>query len=265
MPSIACVVPTLNSASTLEDTLLSLRKQSGVDVEIIVADSGSVDESREIAARWGAQVIFEPPGNMYRAINAALAATDHEFSTYLNSDDTVYADAYKTLIATLGSASIAYGDCDFVDWEGRFLGSFRAARPHELGPIGRTGLLALMQPASLFRTAAWRELGGFDSTFRFAADAHFFYRALCAGYGFAYCEKPIASFRIHDAQLSSKRIAEIREEERRMRPILGSPRLVHDWLARASWKRRNLGNYLVRLTRRRLVQGELRLARSGEP
>ncbi|MGH9840087.1 MAG: oligosaccharide flippase family protein [Blastocatellia bacterium] len=46
--------------------------QRGVAVNIIVADSGSTDATPEICRRWNARVIYAEPGNMYRAINAAL-------------------------------------------------------------------------------------------------------------------------------------------------------------------------------------------------
>src|SRR5215469_16640666 len=95
---IGVVVPTLNSAATLHWTLCSLRTQRDVSIEIIVADSGSTDETPDICKFWGVQTIYVPPGNMYRAINAGLRQFDTEWVTYLNSDDVVYPNSYARLV-----------------------------------------------------------------------------------------------------------------------------------------------------------------------
>src|SRR5215471_7494468 len=115
-PQIGVVVPTLNSASTLQWTLCSLRSQRNVTQEIVVADSGSNDGTPDICKGWGIKTIYVPPGNMYRAINAGLSQIESEWVTYLNSDDIVYPDSYARLVACgeQQGASLVYGDCDFV-------------------------------------------------------------------------------------------------------------------------------------------------------
>ena len=60
--SISCVVPTLNSAETLETTLLSLKSQRDASVEITVADSGSDDGTLEIC-QSGVEALLVPPAN----------------------------------------------------------------------------------------------------------------------------------------------------------------------------------------------------------
>ena len=78
---IGVVVPTLNSAATLTWTLCSLRSQRDVSVEMIVADSGSVDGTLNICKFWDVRTIYVPPGNMYRGINAGLRQLDAEWVT----------------------------------------------------------------------------------------------------------------------------------------------------------------------------------------
>ena len=52
-PRFGIVVPTLNSAATLEWTLCALRGQRDITPEIIVADSGSADGTLDICKKWG--------------------------------------------------------------------------------------------------------------------------------------------------------------------------------------------------------------------
>ena len=91
---IGVVVPTMNSASTLQWTLCSLRSQRDITLDVIVADSGSQDGTVDICKAWGVPTIYVPPGNMYRAINAGLRVMESDWVTYLNSDDIVYPDSY---------------------------------------------------------------------------------------------------------------------------------------------------------------------------
>ncbi len=63
MPSVSAIIPVKNGEATLEACLLSIRTQTiGRDVEIIVLDSSSTDNSREIAAGFGARIVEVQPG-----------------------------------------------------------------------------------------------------------------------------------------------------------------------------------------------------------
>ena len=61
MPNISVVIPVKDGAATLERCLNSLQKQvMPYPLEIIIADSMSTDESRQIAARYDAKIISIP-------------------------------------------------------------------------------------------------------------------------------------------------------------------------------------------------------------
>jgi glycosyltransferase involved in cell wall biosynthesis len=126
MYDISVAVPTLNSASYLENTLFSLVHQTGCRVEVIVADSGSEDETLNICKRYSLKTMFIPPGNMYSAINKALAVCESPWLSYLNSDDIVYPNSYARLIryGENQNADIVYGGCDFIDEELYFVKRF---------------------------------------------------------------------------------------------------------------------------------------------
>jgi glycosyltransferase involved in cell wall biosynthesis len=58
---VTYVVPTLNSAATLEMTLLSLKSQRDVDLSILVIDSGSTDGTLDICKHWDVKTIYAEP------------------------------------------------------------------------------------------------------------------------------------------------------------------------------------------------------------
>jgi glycosyltransferase involved in cell wall biosynthesis len=184
---ISCVVPTLNSAATLDTTLLSLRSQRREPVNIVVVDSGSTDGTLDICQRWAVPVMYAPPGNMYQAINVGLRQCATEWITYLNSDDWVYADSYQRLIdrGVAAGADFVYGSHDFVDEQGRFMCSMGTVQPQHILALFRAGELGFIQPAVIYRRQAYQRLNGFDEAYRLCADGDFFIRAALSGARFA--------------------------------------------------------------------------------
>jgi len=253
---IGVVVPTLNSAETLTWTLCSLRNQRDVTLEIIVADSGSTDGTLDICKHWGAEAIYIPPGNMYRAINAGLRQIDAEWITYLNSDDIVYPRSYARMVARGEEqrASFVYADCDFVDYEGRFLFVMKSPPPHRLPGLVRLsplfrGRVGFGQPAAIYRKNVFEELGGFDEKYRNIGDTDFFFRLITSGRPVAKLHRPpVAAFRLHPSQLSNRLGANMDEELASFRRKTKVRASLGDFLDVVSWRLQNSPIYLWRLS-----------------
>lgn len=256
---IGVVVPTLNSARTLPWTLCSLRAQRGVDHEIIVADSGSDDGTLELCKSWGVRTVYVPPGNMYRAINVGLREIDSEWVTYLNSDDIVFPHSYARLIAqgVRQHAYLVYGDCDFVDDEGRYLFTVKSPRAKWLPGMVRVspffgGRIGFTQPAAILRRSTFEELEGFDERYSIIADYDFFFRLVTSGRGVARLQRPsVAAFRLHSSQLSRRMETNLREELVSFRRTRNVKSLPLDFLDVLSWRLRNSATYAARLLRLR--------------
>ncbi len=249
VPTLGVVVPTRNSAATLDATLLSLASQQGVCVDTVVADSDSTDGTRDICARWGVRTLSTPPGNMYRAINDGLRVLGHcEWLTYLNSDDLAYPDGYARLVARgqAGGFDVVYGNGDFVDERGAFVWSQASFGPAILERQLACGSMPFVQPAAVFRQAVFERLGGFDERFTCIADLDFFMRASAARFRFGKTGgRAVAGFRVHDAQLSTVRKAVVDREQKARRRECGRLRVPARMALSAAWKVRNTFNYLA--------------------
>ncbi|GET37569.1 TIGR04283 family arsenosugar biosynthesis glycosyltransferase [Microseira wollei] len=80
---ISIIIPVLNEASTINKTLASIKKAS--NIEIIVVDGGSEDETVALAQSLGIKVLFSPPGRATQMNRGAAAATG-DILLFLHAD-----------------------------------------------------------------------------------------------------------------------------------------------------------------------------------
>ena len=102
-PLISIVVPSLNQGEFLGETLQSLVDQEYPQLEVIVQDGGSKDDSiavaREFARRFPNvfQVHVEADRGQAHALNLGFAKTRGEILGFLNSDDTLFAGCLQSV------------------------------------------------------------------------------------------------------------------------------------------------------------------------
>lgn len=264
MYKISYVIPTLNSAATLDMTLYSLLSQKNVDVNIIVVDSGSTDGTLDVCKRWGVKTLYAEPGNMYRAINTGLRECDTKWLGYINSDDWLYPDSVERLIAhgNASSADVVYGNCDYTDESGRFVYSFAATKPSQLLPLFKMGIFGFAQPSAIFSRRFFQKLKGFNEDYYLSADAEFYLKALQVGFEFSLMPGlSVACFRLHGNQLSNKKGIAMEKEKQKIFAIAGDVNFK-DWAVFAQWRLRNVPHYFIRLLRQSLLAGKIKITKS---
>lgn len=262
---VSYVIPTLNSAKTLDMTLLSLRSQKDVDVTIIVVDSGSTDGTLDICKRWDAKVLYAEPGNMYRAINVGLRECHTEWIGYINSDDWIYPNNLAQMIACghTANADVIYGNCDFTDVCGRFIYSFAPPHPEQLSSLFQSTILGFSQQSAIFRRQVYQQIMGFNEDYWLSADYDFYFRALKHGAVFTFFDaEPVACFRIHSTQLSSTKAKEMQAEVEKISLEVGELPSIYDRFVVLQWQIKNIPHYAIRLLRQSLLAGKFKITSS---
>lgn len=100
LPSISIVVPNYNSGPTIEATLVSLLEQRYPNLEILVVDGGSTDDSVEIIRKYEDKIawwVSEKDRGQSHAINKGFARAKGEVLNWLCSDDTLLPGALETV------------------------------------------------------------------------------------------------------------------------------------------------------------------------
>ena len=110
-----------NQAQFLEQAMVSVLAQSGVELEYIVVDPGSTDGSRDIIERYRdriAHVVYEKDDGPADGLNKGFALATGEIYCYLNSDDEFEPNAFQTIAAFFAShteTDVVCGHCWLID------------------------------------------------------------------------------------------------------------------------------------------------------
>ncbi|MCX4294526.1 MAG: glycosyltransferase family 2 protein [Prevotella sp.] len=173
---ISVVISTFNSGNTLRDTLESVLRQGYRDVEVIVVDGGSSDNTMEIVREYEGRFegrlrwISEPDRGLYDAMNKGIALATGDVVGILNSDDFYTSDDVLERVAReIDGVDAVYGDIHFVDPDDltkcvRYYSS-RSFRRWQM----RLGFMPA-HPSFYCRRHVYQSLGAFDLQFKVAAD-----------------------------------------------------------------------------------------------
>jgi glycosyltransferase len=174
-PRISVVTVCLNSVGTIVEALDSVASQTGADVEHIAIDGASTDGTAELLASRRSQLatlVSERDAGLYHAMNKGINLASGEVIGFLNADD-AYADAQ--VLARIaqafsdGRTEACYGDLVYVDKAdpGRIVRYWKSG-PYRPGLVESGWMPA--HPTLFVRTAILRELGGFDTRYRYQSD-----------------------------------------------------------------------------------------------
>lgn len=99
---VSVVVPIYNVEEYLDECLLSLKKQTLKDIEVLMIDDGSLDHSADIAKRYERDnahfhYFYKENGGLGNARNYAIPYVKGDYLIFLDSDDIVPEDAYEKM------------------------------------------------------------------------------------------------------------------------------------------------------------------------
>ena len=177
-PKFSLITVTYNAGAVLEDTIQSIITQTYKNVEYILIDGASTDNTMRIIERYRDHihtVVSEPDQGLYDAMNKGLSLATGDYVSFLNAGDCLHED--DTLLGMVHSVAasheapcppdVLYGDTALVDSEGHFLRMRRLTPPEHLTwKSFRHGMLVCHQAFFARRAIAPH----YDLRYRFSAD-----------------------------------------------------------------------------------------------
>jgi glycosyltransferase involved in cell wall biosynthesis len=162
-PRVSIVTPVYNGAQTIRRTIESIRAQHYPNIEHIVMDAASTDETLDIVRAYPDSLTWysEKDAGQSDALNKGFARTTGQYLTWLNADDFLRPGAIQKcldLFAENPGIALAYGRIDRVNQQGGYLHD-----DYTVYDGTRDDLLCgdnfISQPGNLFTREAWETCG----------------------------------------------------------------------------------------------------------
>lgn len=222
---LSIITINLNDAEGLDRTIRSVVEQTVFDqIEYIVIDGGSTDNSPEILQKFAPQLAYYqigPDRGIYRQMNKGISVSTGEYLLFLNSGDNLHdADAIKGVIDQLH-------DVDFLIGEMVFLATGRLFEiPKQL--TLQSFLEGSLPHNATFIKREWLEKYPYDESLRIVSDWKFFVQALVIGNAsYRLVDNVISDFDCNGISSRNRDLCE--EEKRKALQELFPPRILDDY------------------------------------
>lgn len=207
-PLVSVIIPNYNYAKYVREAIDSALEQTYPNVEIIVVDDGSKDDSPEILKSYGKKIktVFQENAGVSAARNNGVRMSQGEFVAFLDADDIWFPEKIEKQIELFGKdkdLGLVHVGVENIDSEGNALDSTTAGLAgrisHEFLLFERAVVLGggsgIMIPRKVFD-----ELGGFDPELMTSADWDLFYR-ISRRYEVGFVPEILLRYRLHGSNM----------------------------------------------------------------
>lgn len=181
-PLITIVTVVFNGAQFLEETILSVINQTYSNIEFIIIDGGSTDDTIDIIKKYEFAIdywVSENDGGIYFAMNKGISLMMGQWAYFLNCQDTLIDTHTMTTLAKLLHKDdlIVHFNCEVRDNSGEEV----FVRPYPKFPQCLEKWPCVQHQSVFCQSSVIRKNQGFRTDFKLLADYDFFIRTTKAG------------------------------------------------------------------------------------
>ncbi len=273
-PRISIVTPSYNQGHFIEETIRSILLQGYPNLEYIIMDGGSTDDTVEIVRKYERYLSYwvsEKDRGQSHAINKGMARATGDIRAYLNSDDAYLEGAF----AKVADRSIAHPEADLIHGRCRMSDEHGNKVGERVGAIETFDEILnlwevwwtqrnFVQPEVFWTGRIADKIGAFREDLYWVMDYDYWLRILHAGGKVSFIDAELAMFRRQPAQKSTQPEKTAAELRKVVRPYIFSSDHLLEPSKRAKLKKIWLFDAVFRdEAEASVVRGESRLLRWG--
>lgn len=212
LPKISIITPSFNQGQYLEQTIASVLNQQYPNLEYIIIDGGSTDQSVEIIKKYEKHLAYwvsEKDQGQSHAINKGLGRATGEIINWLNSDDYYEPQTLKTIAQAFEDATVdvVSGRARLFQENNQTVGYTKGVDLY-VGNLAKTiGWARIDQPETFFRARVIHKIGLLNENLHYIMDRDWWIRFLCnfGMEGVKQLPETLVNFRLHN---TSKTVAQ---------------------------------------------------------
>ena len=169
---VSIITITYNAENTIFNSLNSVFSQSHKNIEHIIIDGGSKDNTLKTCKNFPhiSKIVSEPDKGVYDAFNKGLKFATGDIIGFLNADDVFFNENSVLEIVSAFSnneTDIVYGNLDYVNAEGKVIRNW-ISKPYEKGLIKKAWMPA--HPTFYCKKEVYDRLGDYNDSFKIGGD-----------------------------------------------------------------------------------------------
>lgn len=197
-PKITIITPSFNQGQFIEETILSIINQDYDNLEYIIIDGGSTDNTVDIIKKYENKITYwvsEADNGQATAINKGLRLATGEIINWINSDDLLIEGA----LSKIAEQFVQYPKAMMIHGRIAYFGN-QSYYSTNLSPKNLkeryAAHICMPQPACFFRKGLIKEQGFLDENLHFSMDTDLYVRA-GLNYDILQVDDVFAKFRLH--------------------------------------------------------------------
>lgn len=201
IPKITIVTPSYNQGQFIEETIISVIGQNYPNLEYIIMDGGSTDNTVEIIKKYEEHLYYwvsEKDGGQSEAINKGFKMCSGDILGWLNSDDLYMPGSLSYISENINtdSSALYFGNCiHFKETEKLMSNGSDVVTSQSCKKL--TDMDYIVQPSAFWTRKTWNRVGELREDLHYAFDWEWFIRAELSDINLISIAKCLSLYRFH--------------------------------------------------------------------